>query len=140
MGKHIESLIEELEDIKNEAKMKELETSRFTVTLNVRDMRKLEYFCDYFGVKRATFATELILGALAEIEEHLKLNLTVPRIMGEEPLNEMQKKYFEDILRIGACDHYDYRGGKLVVTDKDGNILKTDFTEEDEESEEEVNE
>ena len=53
MGKYIDDLVNELEEMKIEGMFKETETARFTVILKIEQMRRLEYFCEYFGVKRA---------------------------------------------------------------------------------------
>ena len=54
MGKYIDDLVNELEEMKIEGMFKEIETARFTVILKIEQMRRLEYFCEYFGVKRAS--------------------------------------------------------------------------------------
>jgi len=130
MSNYIAGLINELEENRNESQMKEIENARFTITLGLSEMRRLEYFCKYFEVKRATFAVDLIMGALNEIEDNFKL--TIDQFVNNQgPLNEMQKEYFQDVLRLGSSDTHVYADGKLIITDKNGNKLKTDFTEED---------
>ena len=56
MGKYIDDLINELEEMKIEGMIKETETARFTVVLKIEQMRRLEYFCEYFGVKPSSLS------------------------------------------------------------------------------------
>ena len=137
MGKYIDDLVNELEEMKFEGMFKETETARFTVVLKIEQMRRLEYFCEYFGVKRASFAADLLVGAIAEIES--KFNVSIDdyfnHIENGTELTQMQKEYFDDVLRIGKADTHIFRDGKLIIKDSNGNIVKTDFTEEGENNE-----
>ena len=138
MGKYIDDLINELEEMKIEGMIKETETARFTVVLKIDQMRRLEYFCEYFGVKRASFAADLIMGAIAEIED--KFNLTYQdhqdHIENKTELTKIQEEYFSDVLRIGQMDFQTMKDGVLTITDKNGKIIKSDFTEEEGENHE----
>ena len=137
MGKYIDDLVNELEEMKIEVMFKETETVRFTVILKIEQMRRLEYFCEYFGVKRASFAADLLVGAIAEIES--KFNVSIDdyfnHIENGTELTQMQKEYFDEVLRIGKADTHIFRDGKLIIKDSNGNIVKTDFTEEGENNE-----
>ncbi len=138
MGKYIDDLVNELEEMKIEGMFKETETARFTVILKIEQMRRLEYFCKYFGVKRASFSADLLVGAIAEIES--KFNVSIDdyfnHIENGTELTQMQKEYFDDVLRIGKADTHIFRDGKLIIKDSNGNIVKTDFTEEEGENHE----
>ena len=138
MGKYIDDLVNELEEMKFEGMFKETETARFTVVLKIEQMRRLEYFCEYFGVKRASFAADLIMGAIAEIED--KFNLTYQdyqhHIENNTELTKIQEEYFSDVLRIGQMDFHTIKDGVLTITDKNGKIIKSDFTEEEGENHE----
>ena len=138
MGKYIDDLINELEEMKIEGMIKETETARFTVVLKIDQMRRLEYFCKYFGVKRASFAADLLVGAIAEIESKFNVSIDdyVNHIENGTELTQMQKEYFDDVLRIGKVDTHIFRDGKLIVKDSSGNVVKSDFTEEDGENHE----
>ena len=138
MGKYIDDLVNELEEMKFEGMFKETETARFTVILKIEQMRRLEYFCKYFGVKRASFAADLLVGAIAEIESKFNVSIDdyVNHIENGTELTQMQKEYFDDVLRIGKVDTHIFRDGKLIVKDSIGNIVKTDFTEEEGENNE----
>ena len=138
MGKYIDDLVNELEEMKIEGMFNETETARFTVILKIEQMRRLEYFCEYFGVKRASFAADLIMGAIAEIED--KFNLTYKdyqdHIENKTELTKIQEEYFSDVLRIGQMDFRTIKDGVLTITDKNGKIIKSDFTEEEGENHE----
>ena len=138
MGKYIDDLINELEEMKIEGMIKETETARFTVVLKIDQMRRLEYFCKYFGVKRASFAADLLVGAIAEIESKFNVSIYdyVNHIENGTELTQMQEEYFDDVLRIGKVDTHIFRDGKLIVKDSSGNVVKSDFTEEDGENHE----
>lgn len=138
MGKYIDDLINELEEMKIEGMIKETETARFTVVLKIDQMRRLEYFCKYFGVKRASFAADLLVGAIAEIESKFNVSIYdyVNHIENGTELTQMQKEYFSDVLRIGQMDFHTIKDGVLTITDKNGKIIKSDFTEEDGENHE----
>lgn len=130
MGKYLDGLIKELEENKINSLVDEVEMARFTVSLSIDQMRRLDYFCKYFDVRRINFAADLIMTSLAEIED--KLNLTPEYyINNQDSLNEMQKDYFQNVLRIGAIDTHTYKDGKLIITDRDGKILKSDFSEKE---------
>ena len=138
MGKYIDDLINELEEMKIEGMIKETETARFTVVLKIDQMRRLEYFCKYFGVKRASFSADLLVGAIAEIESKFNVSIDdyVNHIENGTELTQMQKEYFDDVLRIGKVDTHIFRDGKLIVKDSSGNVVKSDFTEEEGENHE----
>lgn len=134
MAKYIESLIKELEEMKVESMMKDAESVRFTVTLSLDQMRRLEYFCKYFEVKRATLASDLIAGALTEIEDkfHVTYKDFFDHVENKTDITEMQKEYFSEVLRIGKKDNHIIKDGKLIVTDDNGNPLIFDFPQEEE--------
>lgn len=138
MGKYLDNLVQELEEMKVDNMLREAETSRFTVTLSLDQMRRLEYFCNYFGVKRAAFSADLLVGAIAEIESKFNVSIDdyINHIENNTELNEMQKEYFNDILRFGKSDTHIFRDGKLIIKDAEGNIVKTDFTDEEGENHE----
>lgn len=133
MGKYLDGLIQNLEEMKVESMLKEAESVRFTVTLSLDQMRRLEYFCKYFGIKRATFAADLLSGALTEIEA--KFNVTYEDFynhhVNKTELTDMQKEYFSEVLRIGKVDHHNFKDGKLTITDQDGNEVDFDFSQEE---------
>ena len=138
MGKYLDNLVQELEEMKVDNMVRDAESARFTLTLSLDQMRRLEYFCKYFGVKRASFAADLIMGAIAEIED--KFNLTYKdhqdHIENKTELTKIQEEYFSDVLRIGQMDFHTIKDGVLTITDKNGKIIKSDFTEEDGENHE----
>ena len=138
MGKYLDNLVQELEEMKVDNMVRDTESSRFTLTLSLDQMRRLEYFCEYFGVKRASFAADLIMGAIAEIED--KFNLTYQdyqdHIENNTELTKIQEEYFSDVLRIGQMDFHTIKDGVLTITDKNGKIIKSDFTEEEGENHE----
>ena len=138
MGKYLDNLVQELEEMKVDNMLRDAETVRFTVTLSLDQMRRLEYFCKYFGVKRAVFSADLLVGAIAEIESKFNVSVDdyINHIENKTELTEMQKEYFDDVLRFGKVDTHIFRDGKLIVKDSNGNLVKTDFTEEDGENHE----
>lgn len=138
MGKYLDNLVQELEEMKVDNMVRDAESARFTLTLSLDQMRRLEYFCKYFGVKRASFSADLLVGAIAEIES--KFNVSIDdyfnHIENGTELTQMQKEYFSDVLRIGQMDFHTIKDGVLTITDKNGKIIKSDFTEEDGENHE----
>ena len=138
MGKYLDNLVQELEEMKVDNMVRDAESSRFTLTLSLDQMRRLEYFCKYFGVKRASFSADLLVGAIAEIESKFKVSVDdyINHIENKTELTEMQKEYFNDVLRLGKLDTHIFRDGNLIIKDSNGNIIKSDFTEEDGENHE----
>ena len=138
MGKYLDNLVQELEEMKVDNMVRDAESSRFTLTLSLDQMRRLEYFCKYFGVKRASFSADLLVGAIAEIESKFNVSIDdyVNHIENGTELTQMQKEYFDDVLRIGKVDTHIFRDGKLIVKDSSGNVVKSDFTEEEGENHE----
>ena len=138
MGKYLDNLVQELEEMKVDNMVRDAESSRFTLTLSLDQMRRLEYFCKYFGVKRASFSADLLVGAIAEIESKFNVSIYdyVNHIENGTELTQMQKEYFSDVLRIGQMDFHTIKDGVLTITDKNGKIIKSDFTEEDGENHE----
>ncbi len=138
MGKYLDNLVQELEEMKVDNMVRDAESSRFTLTLSLDQMRRLEYFCKYFGVKRASFSADLLVGAIAEIESKFKVSVDdyINHIENKTELTEMQKEYFNDVLRLGKLDTHIFRDGNLIIKDSNGNIVKSDFTEEDGENHE----
>ena len=132
MGKYLDNLVHELEEMKVDNMVRDAESSRFTLTLSLDQMRRLEYFCKYFGVKRASFSADLLVGAIAEIESKFKVSVDdyINHIENKTELTEMQKEYFNDVLRLGKLDTHIFRDGNLIIKDSNGNIIKSDFTEE----------
>lgn len=132
MGKYLDNLVQELEEMKVDNMVRDAESSRFTLTLSLDQMRRLEYFCKYFGVKRASFSADLLVGAIAEIESKFKVSVDdyINHIENKTELTEMQKEYFNDVLRLGKLDTHIFRDGNLIIKDSNGNIIKSDFTEE----------
>ena len=138
MGKYLDNLVQELEEMKVDNMVRDAESARFTLTLSLDQMRRLEYFCKYFGVKRASFSADLLVGAIAEIESKFNVSIDdyVNHIENGTELTQMQKEYFSDVLRIGQMDFHTIKDGVLTITDKNGKIIKSDFTEEDGENHE----
>ncbi len=138
MGKYLDNLVQELEEMKVDNMVRDAESSRFTLTLSLDQMRRLEYFCKYFGVKRASFSADLLVGAIAEIESKFKVSVDdyINHIENKTELNEKKKEYFNDVLRLGKLDTHIFRDGNLIIKDSNGNIVKSDFTEEDGENHE----
>ena len=138
MGKYLDNLVQELEEMKVDNMVRDAESARFTLTLSLDQMRRLEYFCKYFGVKRASFSADLLVGAIAEIESKFNVSIYdyVNHIENGTELTQMQKEYFSDVLRIGQMDFHTNKDGVLTITDKNGKIIKSDFTEEDGENHE----
>ena len=132
MGKYLDNLVQELEEMKVDNMVRDAESARFTLTLSLDQMRRLEYFCKYFGVKRASFSADLLVGAIAEIESKFKVSVDdyINHIDNKTELTEMQKEYFNDVLRLGKLDTHIFRDGNLIIKDSNGNIIKSDFTEE----------
>ena len=132
MGKYLDNLVQELEEMKVDNMVRDAESARFTLTLSLDQMRRLEYFCKYFGVKRASFSADLLVGAIAEIESKFKVSVDdyINHIENKTELTEMQKEYFNDVLRLGKLDTHIFRDGNLIIKDSNGNIIKSDFTEE----------
>ena len=138
MGKYLDNLVQELEEMKVDNMVRDAESARFTLTLSLDQMRRLEYFCKYFGVKRASFSADLLVGAIAEIESKFKVSVDdyINHIENKTELTEMQKEYFNDVLRLGKLDTHIFRDGNLIIKDSNGNIVRSDFTEEDGENHE----
>ena len=133
MAKYMEMLIKELEEMKAESMMKDSESVRFTVTLSLDQMRRLEYFSKYFEVKRATFASDLIATALTEIEDkfHVTYKDFFDHVENKTDLTKMQKEYFSEVHRFGKEENHYIRDGKLTIIDGNGIPLVLDYSQED---------
>lgn len=133
MAKYMESLIKELEEMKVESMMKDAESVRFTITLSLDQIRRLEYFCKYFEVKRATFASDLIATALTEIEDkfHVTYKDFFDHVENKTDLTKMQKEYFSEVFRIGKEDNHFIKDGKLTIMDPNGNPIVLNYSQED---------
>lgn len=95
----IKEMIEDLEDavsIENGDN-----NLRFTVTLNERNKRRLEYLCRRYGIKRAEMARKLLIASLGEAEESLGLHVTEDAMDG----------------KFAVTDYYRYLSGQITLDD-----------------------
>jgi hypothetical protein len=123
MYKGIKDMINEYKGIMENKQIQEVQTVKFSVNLDIQEMRRLDYLCNYMNVKRATLASDMISAAIADFEIQLGL---VPKTLqlqdGEfTGLTELQVEYMTEVLRFGKSDTISYKDGQLTVTDEDGN-------------------